>query len=255
MAMILIAGMAMSGCSDEEQPQAQSALEIQQAMWAYQERLTNECMSSGGFKYIERSMPDAEVLAVAGSPYSLDAAGAAANGFGYVDEVVSNLSQDTLDDDPNERLRLAMSESEQNAYQTTLEGDPEGNSVGCRSNSREEAFEKYGPALESTLISTDRIQQLLNDKAYIEFERDWALCMSSRGYETTSFEMFQTELVVAANSLVTTTPELNGDLNSEIDPARADAAKADEISAAVAYVDCLEGMRGRFNEIVANVGS
>lgn len=248
--VLLVSGLA--ACSSPAETPAEVNLHVESDMWSYQEQSTLECMEAAGFEYVTRAAPPSSGQQVAQSPYSLTRSQAEAHGFGYVENAVKG-SDSTSALDANASYRTSLSAEEQVAYDHTLEGDPSGESTGCRAEAQDLAYSRYGSELQSVLGSTDSLEEVLADPRYTQFEAEWAACMGTAGYKTTGFEDFHRGLVVKATSVSVITEDSNGEVTVTVSSADAEAALAEEVRAANANLDCLDPLENDFNELIDDV--
>lgn len=243
---------ALTGCvpaSGTELNEVNLAVESQ--MWSYQEDRTRDCMLETGFEYVTRAAPAGSGQAVARSPYSLTLDQARRYGFGYVDAAL--LVAGAQASDPNSQYRASLGADQQLVYDHALEGDPRGESAGCRAIAQEDAFAEYSDDFQTVVGSSDSLLEVANDPRYVAFESAWAECMTQAGYPTSGFEDFHRTWVVKAAGVVAVSYDELGNQTQNVDSAAADAALNAEINAAVANVDCLAPLEDDFNKVIDDV--
>jgi hypothetical protein len=260
--LVLVAlGVVLSGCGEPNEPGSSAASEADsyvQALWDLTEKYTAECMQGKGFDYQPAERPEVDGESTTDtSVFGLSAQDASERGFGVVDEQVKSIRDAQLawTSDPS----AVPIEHHDAAYTAALTGDGSDGS-GCRIQAASRAagdlkLEDY-PTLNESLEVQARIEAHPKLGA---FWAAWSSCMAFRGIDADNQDSLVDEFINRAAALVSVIPpEIDMDNNTivearyDIDEAAAAALRLQEIDAAVASVECLEPLRGLWDEIVAD---
>lgn len=175
-----------------------------QAFMAENERraqeLTAVCMASEGFAYVPFASGGNIQVRVVGAPD--DEASVRQNGFGISTGYESEEQRGSeVEEDPNETIVAAMSESEREAYLEALYGPPEvddsgeerregnfrrifgGDGGGCLGEAYAEVMGAMMSFVQTMAPALQEMNQRLQaDPRVEEATRAWSACMAERGY-------------------------------------------------------------------------